>query len=202
VDPHRDPKVDVELRDVRAVGSNWGNVGETPEGRYAKAWLAARLPGEAELVGSLAADPRASPPDFSLALRAERIDLRSLREFLEAYVGADAERGSLSVYAEIDAKDRRFHGYVKPIVRELDVLGEEEPDESWLSLAWEGFVGSVAELLQNQPEDQQASRIPIEGSLDQPRGDVLRAVGSALWNAFVQALPSRLENPERLARPR
>jgi hypothetical protein len=201
VDPHRSPKVDVELHDLRALGSNWGNVGEAPEGRYAKAWLAGRLPGDAEVVGSLAADPRASPPDFAAALRAERIDLRSLHEFLEAYLGADAESGTLSVFAEVDARDGRFRGYLKPLVRELDVLGDEEPGEGWLELAWEGFVGAIAEVLQNQPEEQQGARIPIEGSLEQPRGGVLPAVGSALWNAFVQALPSRLENPERLAQP-
>ena len=77
------------------------------------------------------------------------------------------------------SEDGRFEGYVEPLLRDVDILRvEEEIDEqSIFATLWEALVGVTAELLENQPEDQLAARIPLRGSFERP--DV------GLWGALV-----------------
>jgi hypothetical protein len=200
-DPHRSPAVDVALLDVEVLARNWSNVHDRSDERFARAWMRARALQSARLVASLEANPLASPPEFVLALVTEGIDLTELDAFLQAYGGFDAEAGQLDLYVEVEASDGRFEGYVKPVVRDLDVLGEEDERESWLARIWEGVVGVVAEVFENQFSGRQATRIPIEGEWGEMSPDLVAAVTNVLYNAFIDALPAHLEHPERLESP-
>jgi hypothetical protein len=198
-DPHREPKVDVALTKVHLLAENWTNVRDVERERFARAWLRAKAFDSARLVATLEADPWASPPAFRFAAVSERIRLTELNDFLRAYGGFDVADGQLSVYTEVSAEDGRYEGYVKPIVTELDVLSEE-PGDDFLDRVWEGFVGVVAEVFENQFSGRQATRIPIEGTWGDPAPDsLLTAIGNVLYNAFIRALPPRLEHPKRLA---
>jgi hypothetical protein len=128
------------------------------------------------------------------------MDLREINDFLEAYGRFDVEDGVLSVFSEIGGRHGRFEGYVRPVIEGLDVADLEETDETPWSLAWETLVGAVAELFQNQPTERQASHIPIRGVLASPDVGLWEAVVSVLRNAFVEALPPRLERGRRLRR--
>jgi hypothetical protein len=195
--------VDVELTDLRLDLRNFGNLADAEERRFAKGLLRGRAPGGGRLTLALDADPLAREPDFAVAAKLEHMDLREVNDFLEAYGRFDVEAGRLSVYSEIDGRHGRFQGYVRPLVEQLDVLdpGEEEDESPW-SFAWEGLVEAVAEIFQNQPTERQASQVPIQGSLDRPDVGLWGALVSVLRNAFVEAIPPRLERPGRLSRGR
>jgi len=197
LDPHRSPKVDVALTEARLLAVNWDNTHDRSERRFGRAWLRSRIFESGRLAASLEADPMASPPEFMLAAIAKDIQLEHLNDFLRAYGGFDAEKGVLSLFLEVEAEDVRYAGYVKPLVSGLDVLGEEEGDD-WIDRIWEGVVGVLAEIFENQAVERQATRIPIEGTWEEPTPDLLRAIANVLYNAFIQALPARLEHPERL----
>jgi len=195
-DPHREPRVDVELTGIQLDLRNFGNVVDTDERRFSKGLLQARSAGGGRLRVALDANPLAPAPDFAVAARLEGMDLREVNDFFGAYGSFDVERGKLSVYTELDARDGRFQGYVRPVIEKLDVVDADEPDESALSLAWEGLVGAVAELFQNQPKERQAAQIPLRGPVERPQAGLFAAVVSLLYNAFVEALPARLEGAE------
>ncbi len=199
LDPHREPKVDIALTKVHLLAENWTNVRGVERERFARAWLRAEAFDSALLVASLETDPWTSPLEFRFAAMSEGIRLTELNDFLRAYGGFDVAEGQLSVYTEVDAKDGRYEGYVKPIVADLDVLSEE-PGDGFLGRIWEGVVAAVAEVFENQLSGRQATQIPIEGRWgDLGPEDLLTALGNVLYNAFIQSLAPRLEHPERLA---
>lgn len=190
-DPHREPEVDVRIEKIAAVGLNWGNIRDLEERRYATLAVEGRSQDQARLELGLEANPLARSPDFALDIRARRIDLPNINAFLKAYAGFDVSEGQLDLFAEIEAKDGRFSGYVKPLLSELDVL--DDGTESLASNWWEGFVGGLAEALENQPEDQQGAKVPVEGEFGAADVEIWSALASVLSNAFLQALPMGLE---------
>jgi hypothetical protein len=105
------------------------------------------------------------------------------------------EAGSLSVHSELDAHDGRFRGYLKPIVAGAEFLtpGEQEEQRAIVNL-WEGLVAATAEFFENRDAEQVAARVPISGSVADPAVNAWGAIGSVWWNAFVEALPDRLEH--------
>jgi len=152
--------------------------------------------GKAEVNVEL--DPYAEQPTFNLDFKMNAIELTKVNDFLRAYGKFDVESGTMDAYAEIAAKEGRFDGYVKPVLHDVKVmkLGEEikRDHDSPVHVAWEGLVGVAKNVLTNQKHQQLASRIPISGSFSSPRVGAWPAIGSAISNAFVQALSNSLDN--------
>jgi uncharacterized protein DUF748 len=96
--------------------------------------------------------PETNGPDFSLASAIEHTDMRALNDLLRAYGNFDVVRGFFSVYTEMQVRNRVVRGYVKPLVRELDVYdtGQDKAKGLFQKL-YEGVVGGVSELLENGP---------------------------------------------------
>ena len=60
-------------------------------------------------------------------------------------------------------------------------------------MAAEAVVGVASELLENQPRNQFATMIPLEGDLSNPKFSILTIVGNVLRNAFIRAYLPRLQ---------
>jgi len=74
------------------------------------------------------------------------------------------------------------------------VLGHEDRKDNLFQKAWEGLVGVVGEVFQNQPKDQLATKIPFKGSLDDPKTNIWVALTSILQNAFIHAIQPSIDN--------
>lgn len=86
------------------------------------------------------------------------------------------------------AKDGKFKGYVKPIIKDLDVVGPEDKNDSFLHKIYENLVGGLGHLFKNPKKEQVATRVTLEGSFKNPETQTLEAVWEVVRNAFVQAL--------------
>jgi len=107
---------------------------------------------------------------------------------LKAYGNFDVNKGTFGLYTEMAAKDGKFKGYVKPIIKDLDVVGIEDENDNVFQNLWEFVVGGVAEIFTNQEKDQVASKITMEGNFNNPQTNTLDAIWELLRNAFIQAL--------------
>jgi hypothetical protein len=99
----------------------------------------------------------------------------------------------------VASKEGKFRGYVKPIMKDLDVLGAEDRDDNLFQKMWEGLVGGAGQVLKNQPEDQVATKIPFEGDLSKPDADVWTTVVNVLQNAFVHAIQPSIDHEINIA---
>jgi hypothetical protein len=193
IDNHSRPKVNVSLEQVNVVASNLSNVydsiNELPSTVSARAKAY-----EGTMYVDMKLNALASQPAFDLNAELNNTNLVLLNDFFKAYGNFTVNSGSFSLFTEMAASKGSFEGYVKPIIKDLDVLGPEDRNRSIFQKAWEALVGAAGSILKNQKEDQVATKIPIEGSFRKPETKVLYAVGEVLKNAFIQALMPGIDN--------
>jgi hypothetical protein len=185
------PKVDVKMDQVHLLALNLSSVKGTE-------LLPATITGNANVYGgsfdvTVKLDPLADDPTFDLNAELTNTNLPEFNDFFKAYGKLDVNKGTFGLYTEIAAKDRKFKGYVKPVINDIEVLGPEDRKDDILRKIWEGIAGGVGQLLENKNEEQIAAKVPIEGSFDNTTVGVWYAITSVLHNAFIQALYPALD---------
>jgi hypothetical protein len=196
-DFHSSPKVDIKATKVQVVAQNLSNAKHAKDKLPSTATASAAVyDGEARL--DMKIDPLTEVPTFDLNARLTTLNITNLNDFLKAYGNFDAEKGTVSLYVEAAAKDKKVTGYVKPIIKDLKVVSWKEDKDNLPKLAWEAVVGAVAWILNNHKKDQIATKAEFTGSIDNPDVDVWVIIGQLLRNAFIQALYPSLENTVNL----
>jgi hypothetical protein len=187
------PKVDVVLKQVHILALNLSNVTdkniELPSTVNAQASVY-----EGTLEFNMRLNALADQPTFDLNAEIKNTNLALLNDFLKAYGNFDVNKGSFGLYTEMAAKDGKFKGYVKPIIKNLDVVGPEDRHDSFFHKLWESTVGAVGVVFRNQKKDQVATKVMIEGDFKNPKISILDAIWEVLRNAFVQALMPSIDN--------
>jgi hypothetical protein len=133
-------------------------------------------------------------PTFELKAEVKGLDLTKLNNFFKAYGKFTIDRGSFSLYAEAAAIDGKYKGYLKPLIKDLKVLGPENKDEKAVTKLWEAVIGAVAFVFTNHKKDQLGTKLPFEGSVGKTQTNVVYAIFQVLRNAFIEGLTPLLDN--------
>lgn len=198
VDNTSRPKVDISMTDVDVVALNLRNSYDSAD------VLPATIDAEATIYDGrldlhMRLNPLAEDPTFDLNAEWNHTNLVKLNEFFQAYAKIDVNKGTFGLYAEVAAKEGRFTGYVKPLLEDIDILGKEDRDDNILRQAWETVAGAVTEVFENQPKDRFATKIPLEGDINNPRANIFFAIVQILENAFINALQPSIDQQINLA---
>lgn len=185
------PAVDISLDNAYILARNLSTVVDTT-------LLPASIIANANVYGGSMAlnmkiDALAEHPTFDLNAEIKDANLVRLNDFFKAYADFDVHKGTFGMYMEMAARDRKFIGYVKPLITGLDVTGPEDRKDNPLRKLWEGFVNLVADVLENPKSDKIAAKIPISGSYDDTTIGIWYAVLSGLSNGFIQAIYPALD---------
>jgi len=192
LDPHAKPKVEVFMEKLNGRVSNLTNSEDIAESLAATAHFTGLAMGSGKFRLDGKIDPYAKLPTFDLAAELEALQIKTFNDFLRAYANLDAEKGTFAAYTEISAKDGGFKGYAKPFVKELQLMNWKD-DDGIVKKAWEAIAQGVVKLLENDPKDQVASRVPFSGRIENPSADLGTTILTLLRNAFVQALQAGIE---------
>lgn len=135
-------------------------------------------------------DPWAATPKFNLDASVRAVPLKAFNGYADEYGKFDFDGGTVSVFVELAAASGKFQGYVKPLLKDVQIADAPNTDtnEPWYRKAWEVLVGGASEVVENQPREQVATKIPINGRFDDPKAGVMEAAATVLVNAFVRAL--------------
>jgi hypothetical protein len=187
------PKLDIGLTDAFLKAENLTNVKEENN------LLPSTVEGKANVYHgtvqvNMKVDPFNRKPNFDMNMELKNTNLPELNDFFKAYGKFDVNRGEFGLYMEGAAKNGNFVGYVKPIIKDLDVLGPEDKNDNILRQFWEGIVGTGGYIFRNLRHDQVATKIPLEGTISKTDADVLTAVIIVLKNAFIEALRPSIDN--------
>ena len=79
------------------------------------------------------------------------------------------------------------------LVNNLEIIDWND-DKSGLQKIWEGIVGALLEIFENQPEDQFATKVPFSGNIDNPDTGFLPAIWNIFSNAFIEAFSKNTDN--------
>lgn len=221
-DPEVRPETVVRVRELRLTNGELGYVdgeadppyrlflakldvavhGFTNERRKGDAPGRAKITGAFMGTGSLQLDatfqPAQTRAEFSSNLQITDVELVTLNGLLRARGGLDVNAGRFSLFSEIAVRDGTVDGYVKPLFSELDVYdGRQDGDKNILRQAYEGIVGGISTLLENQPRDEVATRTDLSGRIESPETSTWEILIGLVQNAFVRAILPGLDRAAR-----
>ena len=192
VDEGSTPPLHLALTDVEAVARNLSSVVDEEVVLPSTVIASAQLYG-GDLRMNMGINALNKETTFDLDLKLEGMVLKELNDFFDAYADFDVNKGTMSLYTELATREGAFEGYLKPIIKDLDVLGKEDKDDNLLRKLWEGIVGGAGAVLKNPREKQFGTKIPLSGRLDDPKVRTWVAMIQVLRNAFIRALEPALD---------
>lgn len=138
--------------------------------------------------------PETKSPNFDLAVRIENTDLRTLNDLLRAKASIDVNRGVFAFYSELNVRNNRVDGYVKPMFQDIDVYDpEQDRDKPLLGKVYEGVVGGIASLLENPKTEDVATKASVSGPIENPNASTWEILVRLVQNAFFKAILPGLE---------
>jgi len=144
------------------------------------------LKGEVQRSGAakffVTGDPLADRLDVAVELKLEHLDLRELYGFIAAKSKLQAS-GTVDADVKLKVHEAQLAGTIKPIIQNLHLSAAEEsalPEiEAWLANAGGGVAADIV-----PGRNGVASVIPISGSVNDPKVDLLPAIFALLHNAY------------------
>jgi hypothetical protein len=127
-------------------------------------------------------------PTFDMDIKLTGVRLIKLNSFFMAYAQFDVNKGVFDLFVEANAKLGSFGGYIKPIITGLDVLGPEDRNASIGNKLWQGLIGFITTMFENQRHNTIASKIPFDGTFKDPKVNVTYAIIEVSINAFVESI--------------
>lgn len=129
-------------------------------------------------------------PDLNIDFELIGADVTAVNDFAKHYGGIDFEKGTVNMYGEIAIADSYLKGYIKPLLEEGKLIGESD---SFLSTLWEGFVGFFKFILKNKETNTLATKVPLEGNLDNVEAGVWPTVINIFKNGWIQAFQENVD---------
>ncbi|HYG04557.1 MAG TPA: DUF748 domain-containing protein [Chryseosolibacter sp.] len=192
IDNFSKPRVDIRMTNTNIVALNLRNSYDSGELLPASIDARANIyDGTLTVKGKV--NPLAEDPTFDFNAELKNTNLVKLNDFFQAYAKVDVNKGTFGLYTEMAAKNGRFEGYIKPLLKDLDILGKEDRKDNVLKQLWEAVAGGVSEIFENQPKQRVATKIPLRGSTKNLDTNVWYAIGEVLRNAFIQALQPAID---------
>jgi uncharacterized protein DUF748 len=218
-----DPGVHLKVREVRVSGSTFGFVNKDGRPEYrvfladaditlrnfsnqrtegeAVAVLKGRFMGSGDTAVKAVLRPEVKGPDFEIDARIENTDMKAMNDLLRAHGNLDVVSGVFSVYTEINVKNGRVNGYVKPIFRDLDVFDRtQDANKKFGQKLKERAVDVAAKVFKNRKRDEVATVADIAGPVEDPKANTFQVVINLVRNAFVKAILPGFESSARSAR--
>ena len=186
-----DPNIDLQIAKLELTADNLRNVIEKE--RILPSRLRATgvsigngkvsLEGNMNLVKEI--------PDMDLSFSLENADVTALNDFTSYYAGLDFDKGSFAIYSEVALADGHLIGYIKPLLTDTKLIGE---GDNFLEVLWEGFVGLFKFILKNQGTDTLATKVPIEGDLNNLEAGVWPTVFNIFKNGWIKAFKDKVDD--------
>jgi hypothetical protein len=140
-----------------------------------------------ELRVFVSADPFARPLEFAGRFELTGLRAAELYEFIAPTTKLQAGKGTVSLYAEFQAKNGRLDGGVKPVLKNIEV----QPTTNGLWKRFEAWLANrgIDVASDRVPErNAVATVVPIEGRITDPDVQLWPAVFGVIRNAFVQGI--------------
>lgn len=186
-----EPKIDLNFTDVEFTADNLRNVVSKEKTLPSPIHATGKSIGS----GNMKIDGKVNlikeVPDMDIAFSLENVDMTALNNFTKHYANINFEQGNFELFSEIAIADGYLKGYIKPLLSDSILIGK---DDNFVETLWEGFIGFFKFALKNQKTDTLATKIPIEGDLNQVDSKLWPTVTSIFKNAWVEVFKGVVDN--------
>ncbi|CAN5261259.1 DUF748 domain-containing protein [soil metagenome] len=134
-------------------------------------------------------------PDLDYKLRFSNLQLVKLNPLARAYANLDFERGTVSVYSEMAMLNSKLNGYLKPLTKGMKIFKINEHEGRSVGKFFTELIaqGGTA-ILKNQKRDQVATRIPLNGTIENIETATWPTIFGVLRNAYIEAFRGEFDN--------
>lgn len=133
--------------------------------------------------------PEKPNPDFDLHVKIVKTKVVAFNEMLRAYGDADTKAGTFAFFSELSVKDNRIEGYVKPLLKDVEVYDPaQDKDKTMTRKIYEAVVGGVLGLMENAPRDEVVTVTDLSGPVESPQANTWQVVEKLVQNAFFKAI--------------
>ncbi|GAB3773583.1 DUF748 domain-containing protein [Spirosoma horti] len=134
-------------------------------------------------------------PDFDYKLRFSDLQLVKLNPLARHYANLDFERGTVSVYSEMAMLNSKLNGYLKPLTKGMQIFKLNEHEGRSIGKFFTELVAQAGTaILKNQKHDQVATRIPLNGTIDDVKTATWPTIFGVLRNAYIEAFKGEFDN--------
>lgn len=192
-----DPPFNIYLNNVNVLMDNLQAVQKTAE-KLSAGIKATGYGMDGSLVQlNVKLDPLAAQPTFKLNASIENMTIPAANDFLHHYTKLDIKQGYFSLYVEAAAAKGKITGYVKPMIKDLQVI-DPKAKTNPLKTIYKGAVQVVANILENPEQHTVATKIPLKGKIDNPDTNIWSTIGNLLRHAFIQALLPQVDHTVKI----
>lgn len=188
IDKVLEPNLDLYVSTIDFQINNLTNSKDLSENLISDFVLTANVMGQ----GRLKLDGELDPydPDITLDLNTELspVPVAEFNDFLNYYGWVDAEEGEIEVYSEVAIESGEMKGYMKPLIKGLELVSIRKDGKRPLNLVWQTLVGGIGELFENLAKDQIGTKIPLEGNVNSPDINIWKTIGGLFKNMFIEAI--------------
>ncbi|WP_396601373.1 DUF748 domain-containing protein [Algibacter sp. R77976] len=186
-----DPNIDLHFDHVELTATNLRNVVEKNRTLPSPIHATGNSIGKGEMTLDGRINLVKEIPDMDVSFSLEKANATALNDFTRHYAGIDFSAGKFELFSEIAIADGYLKGYMKPLLEKSKLIGK---GDSFLDVLWEGFVGFFKFILKNQKTNTFATKIPIEGDLNNVEGSVWPAVINIFSNAWIKAFKGKVDD--------
>ncbi|WP_340678508.1 DUF748 domain-containing protein [Paraglaciecola sp.] len=191
-----------EIQDINGQITNLTNSKKYSGSLVTNMHLDAVIEGVSPIALTGSYDPYAKKPTFNFDVEMQRLPVKYLDHLISFYTPFDVEAGEIDFAMEFASKQGVVEGYVKAGIYDLsvfdwqeDVVKDGDNPFQWL---FEALTGGIAELFENGNNDLIATRVLLEGTLDNVETPIWPAIFAIIKNAFVTALEIKIDDVVQL----
>ena len=178
----------VILKNIEAVALNITPDKKSPETSFK---MKAKLLNSGEFLATGEALLLRNPPQWTVDHEIHHFDLTSLNAFLKQKVPMTFTKGTMDLYAEASSEGKAVKGYLKPFIRDLDVVKSKEK-----FVSSKHFLAEIISALGNitfKSGDETSTMIPFvyDGQFKPEAGQGLAKI---IEHAFQDEPEPKLEN--------
>jgi Domain of Unknown Function (DUF748) len=189
------PDVNLSLKKIYLSATNMGNVVDKSKA------LPSNIQAHAVSFGNGSLDVKAGMnmlkkiPDMDVNLSLRNSNVTALNDLSRTTAGFDFEEGEFDFFSEFAINNGYLKGYFKPMFHEIklqDTVGQ--PNSNIFKRVWEGVVSFFGFVLKNKPKDSFATKIPIEGDLNDAHIKLWALITNTFKNGFIRPFKKQVDN--------
>lgn len=186
------PPFNIYLKAVNLEIKNMQNVTRSPALLSSTLEIKANSMDGGQLTTKGKFSPFANEPTFAMDLTLTGVQVKSLANFLKHFTLVDVKSGKFNLYVELTAGKGKIKGYAKPFIKDLKV-GTPSSDNP-IEYLFDGAAALFSKVLKNPQQQTIATKITIQGDIDDPDTSILSIIGYILRHAFLKALLPQIDH--------
>ena len=189
------PDINLVIQNISLSATNLGNVVDKSKALPSDVKINAVSFGAGKLGVTAKMNLLKKMPDMDVNISLKKSDVTALNTVSLASAGFDFEKGQFELYSEFAINNGYLKGYFKPMFHNIRIIDRlDKPNSSVLKRLWEGVVTFLGFVLKNKHKDSFATKIPVEGDLNDPDVNVWTLIKNIFRNGFIKPFSNEVDN--------